>query len=112
MIPKPIGPYRVSVTAGGFLFLSGQIAPDLSTVSEQTRQIMQQIQAVLKEAGLELNHVVKATIFLKSMDDFQAVNQVYGEFFQRDPPARSAVEVSRLPKDALVEIECVACLSP
>ena len=115
--PQPIGPYSQAVVAGGFLFCSGQIALDPKTgsivgqdVETQTVQVMDNIQAVLKAAGCSWDTVVKTTIFLKSMNDFPKVNEIYGRSFRMDPPARSTVEVARLPKDVLVEIEVVACL--
>jgi 2-iminobutanoate/2-iminopropanoate deaminase len=116
--PQPIGPYSQAVRAGGFLFCSGQIPLDPATgqlkgenIQEQTRQVMENIQAVLTAAGCEWRSVVKTTIFLKSMTDFPKMNEVYAHYFQRmTPPARSTVEVSRLPKDVLVEIEVIAQL--
>jgi 2-iminobutanoate/2-iminopropanoate deaminase len=116
--PQPIGPYSQAVQAGGFLFCSGQIALDpvsgqVSTqdVEGQTRKIMENIQAVLEAAKCDFSSVVKTTIFLKSMNDFPKVNEIYGSYFKENPPARSTVEVSRLPKDVLVEIEVVAMAS-
>lgn len=113
--PQPIGPYSQAVQAGGFVFCSGQIALDpvtgqivASDVEGQTRQVMKNILAVLEAAGTSFDRVVKATIFLKSMNDFPKVNEIYGNFIPGTPPARSTVEVSRLPKDVLVEIEVVA----
>ena len=113
--PQPIGPYSQAIQAGGFLFCSGQIALDAQTgqvsaqdVEGQTRKVMQNIEAVLKAAGCEFKSVVKTTIFLKSMNDFPKVNEIYGSYFKENPPARSTVEVSRLPKDVLVEVEVVA----
>lgn len=113
--PEPIGPYSQAISFGGLLFCSGQIALDPTTgqvvgssVQDQAKQVMKNIEAVLKKAGLGFSHVLKTTIFLKSMGDFPAVNEVYGSYFQKDPPARSTVEVSKLPKDVLVEIEVIA----
>jgi 2-iminobutanoate/2-iminopropanoate deaminase len=113
--PKPIGPYSQAVHSGGFLFCSGQIPLDARTgqiaspeVEGQTRKVMENIQEVLEAAGFEWDHVVKTTIFLKSMNDFPKVNEIYGTYFRSHPPARSTVEVSRLPKDVLVEIEVIA----
>ncbi len=113
--PQPIGPYSQAVKVGGFVFCSGQIALDASTgqvvagdVKEQSKKVMENLRAVLQEAGSDLNRVVKSTIFLKSMGDFPTVNEVYGGYFTEAPPARSTVEVSRLPKDVLVEIEVIA----
>lgn len=112
--PAPIGPYSQAVEVNGMLFLSGQVAivPETGefikgTVEEETTQVMKNIQAVLKEAGLDLSNIVKTSIFLKSMNDFGAVNQVYSSYFKSDYPARETVEVSRLPKDAQVEISVV-----
>jgi len=113
--PAPIGPYSQAIDAGSFVFCSGQIPLDPATgeiigagdVEAQTRQVMKNITAVLKQAGADFNKVVKTTIFLKSMGDFPKVNSVYGEFFEAPYPARSTVEVARLPKDVLVEIEVI-----
>jgi 2-iminobutanoate/2-iminopropanoate deaminase len=112
--PQPIGPYSQAVRAGGLLFCSGQIALDArgqlvgSDIETQTRQVMKNIEAVLRAGGRDFGDVLKTTIFLKSMGDFPKVNEIYGSFFKEDPPARSTVEVSRLPKDVLVEIEVLA----
>lgn len=113
--PKPIGPYSQAVQAGHLLFCSGQVALDAKTgqvsapdVEGQTRKVMENIAAVLQAGGSAFDQVVKTTIFLKSMGDFPRVNEIYGSYFKADPPARSTVEVSRLPKDVLVEIEVVA----
>lgn len=114
--PAAIGPYSQGVVVSGELvFTAGQIAidPDTgemvgSTVEEQTRRVLLNLKAVLEAAGSALERVVKTTVYLRDMNDFQAMNAVYSEFFGVDPPARSAVEVARLPKDALVEIEAVA----
>ncbi|MEI6806283.1 MAG: RidA family protein [Myxococcaceae bacterium] len=113
--PKAIGPYCLSVQAGNLLFCSGQIALDPETMqlvgasaAEQTTQVLSNITAVLETAGFNLSQVVKTTIFLKNMSDFSAVNEVYAQYFKTNLPARSTVEVARLPKDALVEIECIA----
>ena len=113
--PKPIGPYSQAVQAGGFLFCSGQIPIDPQTgaisaqdVEGQTRQVMANIQAVLEAGGCNWGSVVKTTIFLQSMNDFARVNEIYAGYFKTDPPARSTVEVARLPKDVKVEIEVVA----
>lgn len=113
--PAPIGPYSQAIDAGSFVFCSGQIPLDPITgevvgvgdVEAQTKQVMKNISAVLKEAGATFNQVVKTTIFLKSMGDFPKVNPIYGESFQAPFPARSTVEVARLPKDVLVEIEVI-----
>jgi 2-iminobutanoate/2-iminopropanoate deaminase len=113
--PQAIGAYSQAVSAEGkFLFLSGQIPlrPDMSLVEgdvrAQTQQVMQNIDAVLKNAGLSKANVVKCTIFLSSMDHFAVVNEVYGEYFDNEPPARSAVAVQTLPKNVDVEIETIA----
>ncbi len=113
--PQAIGPYSQAVKANGFLFLSGQIPLDPVTgqlvyggVAMQTRQSLVNIKAVLAKEGLTLENVVKTTVFLHDMNDFAAMNTVYAEFFPAGPPARSTVQVARLPKDAAVEIEVVA----
>jgi 2-iminobutanoate/2-iminopropanoate deaminase len=115
--PKPIGPYSQGVRAGGFLFISGQVALEPATaemigtsVAEQTQRVLENVKAIVEAGGSNLNHVVKTTVFLKDMNDFAAMNEVYGRFFTVAPPARSTVQVSRLPKDALVEIEVIAAL--
>ncbi|MFN4305604.1 RidA family protein [Sulfurihydrogenibium azorense] len=115
--PKPIGPYSQAIKYENLIFISGQIAIDPSTnefvnsdVATQTKIIMENIKAILEEAGINLNHVIKTTIFLKNLEDFQIVNEIYGQYFKDHKPARSTVEVSRLPKDALVEIEVIAGL--
>jgi 2-iminobutanoate/2-iminopropanoate deaminase len=112
--PRPIGPYSQAIRAGNMIFTAGQVAltEDGTLVdggaAEQTHKVIANLQAVLQAAGATLGDVVKTTIFLKSMDHFAAVNQVYGEYFGDRAPARSTVEVARLPKDALVEIEAIA----
>ena len=113
--PEPIGPYSQAVQSGNILFVSGQIALQRSTgamittnIEEETKQVMANIKAVLTAAGMDFAHVVKTSIFLKDMNNFPIVNQVYGTFFTETPPARETVEVSRLPKDANVEISCIA----
>lgn len=115
--PKPIGPYSQAIRAGGFLFCSGQVPLDPQTgqidgadVETQTRRVMKNIEAVLREADTDFARVAKTTIFLKSMGDFPKVNEIYASYFKGTPPARSTVEVSRLPKDVLVEIEVIVCL--
>ena len=116
--PKAIGPYNQAVRAGNFLFISGQIpfTPDGSlagtTIEIQTAQCLSNIEAILKEAGMDKNNIVKVGIFLKSMDDFSKVNEIYGKFFEgTEFPARSTVEVSRLPKDVNIEIDAIASVS-
>ncbi len=114
--PEPIGPYSQAIFADPFLYISGQIAIEPATsiflnenVEIQTLRVMKNLEAILKEAGLGFENVIKTSIFLKDMNDFPLVNGVYGKFFTENPPARETVEVSRLPKDAKVEISCVAC---
>ena len=113
--PKPIGPYSQAVKTSGFLFLSGQVALDPKTneligtdVRLQTERVIENIKGILEAAGSNLHHVIKTTVFLKDMNDFPAMNEVYGRYFSAAPPARSTVQVARLPKDALVEIEVIA----
>ncbi|MBX3474566.1 MAG: RidA family protein [Planctomycetes bacterium] len=113
--PAAIGPYSQAMIAGGFVFCSGQIALDPATgqmvgetAADQATQVMKNLAAVLKGSGCGLNDVAKTTIFLKSMNDFAAVNEVYAKAFGNHRPARATVEAARLPKDALVEIDCVA----
>jgi 2-iminobutanoate/2-iminopropanoate deaminase len=113
--PKAIGPYSQAVRAGGFIFLSGQIPLNPETgelvsgdIGAQTERVLENLQAVLRAAGADLDHVVKCTVYLDNMDGFAVMNEVYGRFFSKDPPARAAVEVSRLPKGVGVEIEAVA----
>lgn len=118
--PAPVGPYNQAIAASGQLvFLAGQIALDPTTgaivgegdVTRQTEQVFANIEAVLKAAGATFDHVVKTTVFLANMNDFAAMNAVYGRAFSGVAPARSCVEVARLPKDVLVEIECIAVVS-
>jgi 2-iminobutanoate/2-iminopropanoate deaminase len=114
--PKAIGPYSQAVVAGGFVFVSGQIALNPSTgsileggIMDQTIQVLKNIEAILKEAGLSLTRVVKTEVFLKDFNDFSAMNDVYATFFPGEiKPARVTVEVSRLPRDVFIEIGCVA----
>jgi len=113
--PAAIGPYSQGIEIGGIVFTSGQIPLDPSTgaivssdIVEQTRQCLKNVGAVLSQAGLGMDAIVKTTVFLKDMNDFAAMNAEYAKFFPGDPPARSAVEVARLPKDVLVEIEAIA----
>ncbi len=113
--PQAIGPYSQAVEAGGFVFVSGQIPIDPKSgillqgdIRSQTKQVMENVQAILTEAGCGMAQVVKSTIYLKSMNDFSPVNDVYGGYFPSKPPARATVEVSRLPKDASVEMDFVA----
>ena len=113
--PKPIGPYSQAIRTNGFLYVSGQVALDPKTgemrgtdVREQTERALENVKGILEAAGSNLHHVVKTTVFLKDMNDFTAMNEVYAKHFTQAPPARSTVQVSRLPKDALVEIEVIA----
>jgi 2-iminobutanoate/2-iminopropanoate deaminase len=113
--PEPIGPYSQAIQAGNMLFISGQIAIQKSSgnmitgnVEEETKQVMENIGEILKAAELNFTNVVKSTIFLKDMGSFPKVNEVYGKYFQQQPPARETVEVSRLPKEVNVEISCIA----
>jgi 2-iminobutanoate/2-iminopropanoate deaminase len=115
--PKALGPYSQAIVANGMVFCAGQIPLDPATgnlvsggIAEQTHQVLRNLRAVLKAAGSDLDRSVKTTVFLKSMDSFAAMNEVYGrpEYFGANPPARSTVEVARLPRDVLVEIEVVA----
>ena len=114
--PRPVGPYSQAVRAGSLLFVAGQIPVDPATgtmpqgIRDQTAQSLRNLRAILAAAGAGLGDVVKTTVFLANLDDFPAMNEVYGEFFGEEPPARACVEVSRLPKGALVEIEAVAFL--
>lgn len=114
--PGAIGPYSQGVKANGMLFVSGQLPLDPATgafpgsdIASQTRQSLTNVKHIVEAAGMTLADVVRVGVFLKDMNDFAAMNEVYGQFFTPDCPARAAVEVARLPKDALVEIECVAC---
>ena len=112
--PAAIGPYSQAIRVNGFVYTSGQLGLDPETgelkegVQAQTHQAFKNIQAILEEEGLDLNHIVKTTVFLNDMNDFAAVNEVYATYFTGSFPARSAVEVARLPKDGLVEIEAIA----
>lgn len=113
--PAAIGPYVQAVGYQGLLFLSGQVALDSHTgallqggVEEQTRLVMQNIQGIMGAAGLDMTHILRVTIYLKNMSDTHTVNDIYGEYFDEHPPARTTVEVSRLPHDALIQIEVMA----
>ncbi len=115
--PQPVGPYSQAVKVGNFLFLSGQI-PYTSegklagdTIQEQTRQVLENLKAVLEAADADMNNVVKVTVYLEDMNDFGEMNKIYAEYFKEKPPARAAVEVARLPKDAKIEIELIAYIS-
>ena len=113
--PAAIGPYSQAIRANGFVFVSGQIALDPVTntlvtgdVAFQTDRVLQNLSGILKAAGTSLEKVVRSTVFLKNMGDFASMNEVYGSYFSVAPPARSTVEVARLPKDVLVEIDVIA----
>ena len=113
--PKAIGPYSQGIKAGGFVFTAGQVAFDPATgqvvsgdVAAQTERVMKNLAAILQAAGTGFEKVVRCTVFLKSINDFAAMNEVYGRYFTSAPPARSTVEVARLPKDVLVEIDVIA----
>jgi len=113
--PQAIGPYSQAVKANGFIFLSGQIPLDPATgsvveggIKEQTERVMMNIKSVLDAAGADMKAVVKTTIYLTDLSDFSTVNEIYGNYFRENPPARAAVEVSSLPKGVKVEIEAVA----
>lgn len=115
--PKAIGPYSQAVGYNGLLFCSGQIAIDPETseiveggVEAQCARVMANLSAVLDARGLDFSHVIRTTIYLKNMTDFDKVNDIYGRFFDSNPPARATVEVSRLPKDVLVEIDMIAAV--
>jgi len=113
--PQPIGPYSQAIKAAGMVFASGQVAIDPATgnvisggIAEQTERVLKNLQAILQAAGTGLEKVVKTTVYLKNMSEFAAMNEVYARFWSSSPPARATVEVSRLPKDVLVEIDVIA----
>lgn len=113
--PQAIGPYSQAIRANGFVFVSGQVAIDPANqqvisgdVAVQTERVLRNLSAILNAAGSGLEKVARSTVFLKNMSDFTAMNEVYGRYFKLAPPARSTVEVSRLPKDVLVEIDVIA----
>ena len=112
--PAAIGPYSQAIEVGGFLFTSGQIPLDPkggempSDIAEQTRRVMNNLKAVLDEAGMDFSNVVKTTVFITDLADFGVVNEVYGSFFGDNPPARSCVQVAALPKGAKIEVELIA----
>ncbi len=115
LAPKAIGPYSQAIATNNLVFVSGQLGIDASTgefkgadIHSQTTQSMENIKAILKEAGLGMDSVVKTTILLKSLDDFLVVNEIYGSYFKEPYPARATFQVAKLPKDALVEIEAIA----
>lgn len=115
--PAAIGPYSQAIVANGFVFCSGQLGLDPQTgnlvegIEKQTHQVIKNLEAVLKEAGSELNQVVKTTILLKNIADFPKVNEIYGSYFSDHKPARATYEVANLPKDGLIEIEAIAVLT-
>jgi 2-iminobutanoate/2-iminopropanoate deaminase len=113
--PKAIGPYSQAIKAGGLVFVSGQVAIDPETqqvvpggIKEQTERVCENLKAILEAAGTELENVVKSTVYLRSMADFAAMNEVYGRYFKHEPPARATVAVAGLPRDVLVEIDVIA----
>jgi len=113
--PKAIGPYSQAIRANGFIFISGQVAFDPATsqivegdAARQTARVLDNLKAIIEAAGSSLEHTVKATVFLKDMNDFSAMNEVYARYFSKNPPARSTVEVARLPRDVRVEIDLIA----
>ena len=113
--PKAIGPYSQAIRAASLIFTSGQVAIDPATqqlvagdVAAQTDRVLKNLTAILEASGSSLEKVVRCTVFLKNMNDFGAMNEVYGRYFKQAPPARSTVEVARLPKDVLVEIDAIA----
>ena len=115
--PRAIGPYSQAVRAGNLVFASGQIPIDPATgqfvpggVAEQTEQVLRNLTAVFAAAGVGMDQVIKTTVFLADMDDFTAMNEVYGRFFGEEPPARATVQAARLPRDARVEIEAIAAV--
>ena len=113
--PAPIGPYSQATLANGTLYVSGQIALDAESgnlvsdnIEAETHKVMQNLQAILGEAGMNFSNVLKCSIFVKDMNNFGRINETYGSYFSSNPPARETVEVSRLPKDVNVEISCIA----
>ena len=116
--PQAIGPYSQAIRAGNMVFASGQIPLDPATkefvaggIAEQTEQVLKNLKAVFAAAGVEMDQIVKTTVFLADMNDFTAMNEVYGKYFAENPPARATVQAARLPKDAKVEIEAIAVTS-
>jgi 2-iminobutanoate/2-iminopropanoate deaminase len=115
--PAPIGPYSQAVKHGNTLYVSGQIALDATSgqlvggsIQEETHKVMNNLKAILAAANMDFSHVVKCSIFVKDLGNFVAINEVYGQYFTANPPARETVEVSRLPKDVQVEISCIAVI--
>jgi 2-iminobutanoate/2-iminopropanoate deaminase len=116
--PQAIGPYSQAIRAGDFLFLSGQIPLDPQTgdldgedIETQTKRILENLKAIVESEGLTLNNIVKTTVYLSDMNNFSRFNTIYGQYFQTNPPARATVEVARLPKDVLIEIEATAIIA-
>jgi 2-iminobutanoate/2-iminopropanoate deaminase len=116
--PRPLGPYSQAIRAGGFLFVSGQLPIDPATqqvvdggIAAQTRRVLENVRNILTAAGARLDSVVRCGVFLQDLGDFAGMNTVYGEFFATEPPARSTIEVARLPKDVMVKIEAIALVS-
>lgn len=115
--PAAVGPYSQAIVANGFVFCAGQIGLDPKTgdlvegVENQIHQVIKNLKAVLVEAGSSLHSVVKTTIFIGNMSDYSKINEIYGQYFSEHKPARATVEVSALPKNALVEIECIAIIT-
>ena len=115
LAPEPIGPYSQAIQSGNMLFISGQVAIQkpsgnliTGNIQDETHQVMKNLGEILKAANMDFSHVVKSTIFLKDMNNFPKMNEIYGSYFTSQPPARETVEVSRLPKDVNVEISCIA----
>ena len=115
--PAPIGPYSQAIQAGNTLYISGQIPLDVTSgelinanITEETHQVMKNLEAILRAANASFSQVVKCTIFIRDMAQFSTINEAYGQYFKEEPPARETVEVSRLPKDVNVEISCIALL--
>lgn len=113
--PQAIGPYSQAIISNGFVYLSGQIPLDPATgqmvpggIAEQTTRVMENLKAVLEECGTSLDHVVKTTVYMKDLAEFAAMNEVYGRYFPTEPPARATIQVAALPRDAKVEIDCIA----
>ena len=116
--PEPIGPYSQAVLTGDTLYISGQVAIEPASgniinqdIQSETKQVMKNLGAILSEASMDFSNIVKSSIFVKDLNNFAAINAVYGEYFKENPPARETVEVSRLPKDVNVEISCIAIKS-
>ena len=115
--PAPIGPYSQAVLIDRFLYISGQIALDDTgkmhneSIETETHQVMKNLGFILKEAGMDYSNVIKSSIFVKDLNNFGTINEIYGSYFAENPPARETVEVSRLPKDAQVEISCIAVMN-